>query len=279
MSPVNVLVGATTTTVVIHQPTTASTSSTQVNTIPVAAIAGGTVGGVVLALIILWAWQVWGRSIKRTDAKKKKETDALRITKQNTMRNAYAFSNPHSHSYKPLFWPPSDAKVKFATPDRSESPNMKSKGLMMPREVVPVITKPKPLRSSGGGDSSKSPETEIPAPTMTEIKPPAPARIPRNSPNTTRTARTTTACSTGSAEERVKQSAFHSLITALGSDAGQNTPRTSQLSGTNRLSTTSNWSWFSRSTRGTQSRNSQATSASAYSQPDASLSNDVGVAY
>jgi len=123
--------------------------------------------------------------------------------------------------------------------------------------------------------ASKTSKVEIPA--TDEVKAPAPAQL---SPKPSNISSTATYYSVESAEERTKQSPFHSLVAALGnfsSDAVQHPPRTSQLSG-NRLSMASNWSLFSRSTRGTQNRYSQATSTSAYSQSDAQ-SSVVGVAH
>ena len=40
---------------------------------PVAAIAGGAAGGVVLAIIIVTAWKIWGRKIDKNETRKRKK--------------------------------------------------------------------------------------------------------------------------------------------------------------------------------------------------------------
>lgn len=41
--------------------------------VPIGAIVGGAVGGMVLAVILVLIWKYWGRTIKRTDRKRRKE--------------------------------------------------------------------------------------------------------------------------------------------------------------------------------------------------------------
>lgn len=52
-------------------PTIESNSSS--NSIPLAPIIGGAVGGVCLALIVVMGWMWWGSCIRRRDAEKRKE--------------------------------------------------------------------------------------------------------------------------------------------------------------------------------------------------------------
>ena len=50
-----------------------SSTSKTVDTVPVGAIAGGAVAGVFLAVAAVIAWHLWGRSIKRKEAEKRKQ--------------------------------------------------------------------------------------------------------------------------------------------------------------------------------------------------------------
>ncbi|KAF5391846.1 hypothetical protein D9757_001623 [Collybiopsis confluens] len=138
----------TTTTVFPSASATSSVSRSSGSKVPVAAIAGGTSAGALLAIALVIFWTVWGRSIKRAKAKQQKEADKLRITKQNTLKNATAFSKPRSYSYKPLFqWSPSEAtRVKFLAPDGS---------IASPRKTTP--SHPKPLVPARGSHITSAP--------------------------------------------------------------------------------------------------------------------------
>jgi hypothetical protein len=47
--------------------------------VPIAAIVGGVVGGVALAILLVIIWKHWGRVIKRTDRQRRKEVVRSRI--------------------------------------------------------------------------------------------------------------------------------------------------------------------------------------------------------
>ncbi|KAJ3901044.1 hypothetical protein F5879DRAFT_992322 [Lentinula edodes] len=240
------LIDVTTTTVFASSsatPTSSNKSST--SSVPVAAIAGGVTGGAVLAVAIVIAWIVWGRSIKRQKVKQQREADELRITKHNTMKNASTFSKPRNYSYRPLFWPPSDTQVKFA--DESEK---KSTAAANPTHKTP--SRPKPLTPH----VSFTPKTRtttsaepVLAPQHKTVRPPSPALVTNQAP-------------IPDSEYPVlrSQSSIFSLMAALGASA-------------HRLSSTSSWS------RLTGNRISQATSDSSYSQPSNQSTVSVGRAY
>lgn len=64
----------TSTTTVYAQPTVTNAPPQNSGvTVPVAAIVGGVIGGMVLAIIITAGWMCWGRSIKRSAAKERSE--------------------------------------------------------------------------------------------------------------------------------------------------------------------------------------------------------------
>ncbi|OCH95209.1 hypothetical protein OBBRIDRAFT_767857 [Obba rivulosa] len=91
--------------------------SQETSSVPVAAIAGGTAGGVVLALAAVIGWTWWGRSIKRKKAKERKEALAYLQVRENTRRNASAFS-PRSGGAlvgKPSEPSRHERKISFAT--------------------------------------------------------------------------------------------------------------------------------------------------------------------
>lgn len=54
-------------------PTVGATVQPNSSNVPIAAIAGGTAAGVVLALVLVVGWTWWGRCIKRRKAKERKE--------------------------------------------------------------------------------------------------------------------------------------------------------------------------------------------------------------
>ena len=47
--------------------------------VPIAAIVGGVVGGMALAILLVIIWKHWGRSIKRTERQRRKEVVRSRI--------------------------------------------------------------------------------------------------------------------------------------------------------------------------------------------------------
>lgn len=47
--------------------------------VPVAPIVGGVVGGVTLAVLLVIVWNYWGRTIKRTERKRRKEMVRSRL--------------------------------------------------------------------------------------------------------------------------------------------------------------------------------------------------------
>ena len=55
------------------EPTVTSSSQPRSSNVPIPAIAGGTVAGVLLALVAVVGWSWWGRCIKRRHAKQRKE--------------------------------------------------------------------------------------------------------------------------------------------------------------------------------------------------------------
>ncbi|KZT28629.1 hypothetical protein NEOLEDRAFT_863106 [Neolentinus lepideus HHB14362 ss-1] len=93
-------------------PTAVVSSPSPSQNIPVPSIVGGVVGGVFLAVIAVVGWTWWGKSIKRANEKKWKETREMLKTKENTRRNAFTGSG---YPYLPsALMPKPDRKVKFA---------------------------------------------------------------------------------------------------------------------------------------------------------------------
>lgn len=162
------------------------------------------------------------------------------------MKNASAFSKPRNHSYKPLFWPPSNPKVKFAAPHGS---------LPTTNSTRTTPSRPKPL-----APKINTPHAEaVPIASPKTVKRPPPAQ-------------SSTFDSEYTFAEGHTQSPIFGLVAALGASG-------------RRSSTASSWSWFSRSTgnRGgsevAANRTSQATSGSSYSQPSNHSATSVGIAY
>lgn len=75
-----ILVDVTTTTVFPSSSTVPSAAGGSSSQLPIAAIAGGTSAGAVLAIAIVIAWTIWGRSIKRSRAKQQKEAVSATTT-------------------------------------------------------------------------------------------------------------------------------------------------------------------------------------------------------
>ncbi|KAJ3827681.1 hypothetical protein F5880DRAFT_1609096 [Lentinula raphanica] len=249
------LIDVTTTTVFASSSATPTVSNdNRSSSVPVAAIAGGVTAGALLAVALVIGWIVWGRSIKRQKAKEQREADDLRITKQNTMKNASTFSKPRDYSYRPLFWPPSDTQVRFAAPDGSE------KNTSTTHATRKTPSRPKPLTPRvsfvpNNTTTTPAPATEpISHSQRRTISSPPPALItPQSSAPDPDSAGLTT-------DESRSQSSLLALVSALGASA-------------HRLSSASSWS------RLTGNRVSQATSGSSYSQPSNRSTISVGRAY
>ncbi|KAJ3761862.1 hypothetical protein EV360DRAFT_79868 [Lentinula raphanica] len=249
------LIDVTTTTVFASSSATPTVSNdNHSSSVPVAAIAGGVTAGALLAVALVIGWIVWGRSIKRQKAKEQREADDLRITKQNTMKNASTFSKPRDFSYRPLFWPPSDTQVRFAAPDGSE------KNTSTTHATHKTPSRPKPLTPRVSFVPNNT--TTTPAPATEPIShsqrrtisspPPAPISPQSSAPDPDSAGLTT--------DESRSQSSLLALVSALGASA-------------HRLSSASSWS------RLTGNRVSQATSGSSYSQPSNRSTISVGRAY
>ncbi|KAI0371841.1 hypothetical protein BV20DRAFT_1043129 [Pilatotrama ljubarskyi] len=103
-------------------PTAAAIEAARTSDVPVAAIAGGTAAGVILALVVVVGWTWWGRSIKRKKAKEIKEALAVLQVRENTRKNASSLSHPASQ-YRPAFSLRNhqQRKVKFVPPAPSSS--------------------------------------------------------------------------------------------------------------------------------------------------------------
>ncbi|KAJ3998041.1 hypothetical protein F5050DRAFT_1300677 [Lentinula boryana] len=246
------LVDVTTTTVFASSSATPTLSiERKSSSVPVAAVAGGVTAGALLAVAIVIGWIVWGRSIKRQKAKQQREADELRITKDNTMKNASTFSRPRHYSYRPLFWPPSDTQVRFAAPGGSE----KNTFAASPTPKTPSRPKPLTPRVPKTSTITPSPVTEpvLASQSRTIARPPSPARVTAQAllPDPEYPVLT---------EGGRSQSSIFALVAALGAS-------------THRLSSASSWS------RLTGNRVSQATSGSSYSQPSNRSTVSVGRAY
>lgn len=274
-------------------------------TMPVAEMAGGIAGGVLLAILAFSGWRLWRRSVKR----KRRQEMALHIskeTKHNTKHNATSTGSSPSSTVKKtqpptVFWAPSPTKVKFA-PERSEAndsktselkgsgviaPTLKTKEKEKDTVVSPSIPKPsmpKALKSSKTAPSSYRSPSSNPSSSSKDIPPPPPppparhpARRPKHKPSTISSG-SYYSLESGEASEMGRPAGLQSMLSALG-----NLSEVGTRSSTNhphRLSVSSSmWSFLSRTSRagrGPASRFSQATSNSAYSQSGES---EVGIAW
>ncbi|KAK7693051.1 hypothetical protein QCA50_002616 [Cerrena zonata] len=79
---------STTTIIPSGTPTTTIFTGDGSPPVPIAAIVGGTVAGVLLAVTVVTAWMLWGRSIKREQRKQKRELLRALEVRENTRRNA-----------------------------------------------------------------------------------------------------------------------------------------------------------------------------------------------
>lgn len=287
---------------VYNQPTvSASPIPQQTQTVPVGAIAGGAVGGVCLAVVMVVAWTTWGRSIERTKAKQQMEAvrdeyiqiinkltrrqDAHRITRKNTAHNAHALSKPRTHSYRPIFWsPPPPGKVKFANekPLNDKDTLVANDKRDAPATVIP--SHPKPLRSAkseGSRDAAQIDATDLNRPrTQPRVSSPLVPPPPLLHKQSNVSSGSEYSVETGEAHQT--RTPRH-LLAALGNLGSSSGAQGSEVPRNSKYSATSNWTFLSRSSngqKGTQSnRVSQATSASLYSQPDDPTAVPVGVAY
>ncbi|KAI0362813.1 hypothetical protein OH77DRAFT_1417112 [Trametes cingulata] len=157
-------------------PTAAAVSVATTPGVPVAAIAGGTAAGVILALVVVVGWTWWGRSIQRKKAKEVKEALAVLEVRENTRKNASSLSHPTSQ-YRPTFSlrNPQQRKVTFV-PTAPSSSQSTLKGIsealktcsepekrafqqttpsivsaQMPQELEPALPPPLPRRNPSRG--------------------------------------------------------------------------------------------------------------------------------
>ncbi|KAK0502988.1 hypothetical protein EDD18DRAFT_614047 [Armillaria luteobubalina] len=252
-----------TTTVFKNEPTSSvSAIHHSANEIPVGAIAGGTAGGAFLAFFLVFVWIIWGKKIKRHELKQQKELNTLRITNKNTMINASKLSRPRIPHLAPVFWVPDSAKVQFAENVKggaARATDAKKKKPADPPEPKPSLPKSlRPVVSSPDVDQSKSR-----AP---------PLRMKKASlPNLLQLNRKPSATNSAGTNENASPGGEVGDCASKPEDSGAG-PR--NQGDTQRLS----WPHFLRSSRGRTivgtvlssgtSRTSQATSGSAYSQPD-----------
>ncbi|KAK0483365.1 hypothetical protein IW261DRAFT_1561195 [Armillaria novae-zelandiae] len=269
-----------TTTVFKNEPTSSvSAIHHNPNEIPVGAIAGGTAGGAFLAcelarfyspnnastaakVFLVFVWIMWGKKIKRHELKQQKELNTLRITNKNTMMNASKLSRPRIPHLAPIFWVPDSSKVQFADNVKggARATDAKKTKPADPPELKPPLPKSlRPVVSSPDVEHSRSR-----AP---------PLRVKKASlPNLLQLNRKPSATSSADTNENASPGGEVGDCASKLEDSGAGTRNQSD---TQRLS----WPHFLRSSRGRTivgaavlssgtSRTSQATSGSAYSQPD-----------
>ncbi|KAH8983670.1 hypothetical protein EDB86DRAFT_2965594 [Lactarius hatsudake] len=94
---------------------TSQSSSGGSSSVPIAAIAGGTAGGVTLAVLLVLIWKYWGLVIKRDQRKKRKEARDMLTVRENTRRNASSGFKPQSQYRPMLSLNPDRRKVTFLT--------------------------------------------------------------------------------------------------------------------------------------------------------------------
>ncbi|KAF9050811.1 hypothetical protein BDZ89DRAFT_1126347 [Hymenopellis radicata] len=274
MSPTQVRT-VVTTTLWGDEPTSSVTATNKSGTsIPVGVIVGGTLGGACLAILVVFTWTLWGRSIRRQKRKQEKELRNLRITDKNTRLNAAALSRPRKSNYlPPVFWPPPSSKVKFADggvsgrPAPSE-PEPQSTGKENPVDPPIPVRRPRPVAFS----SDPHPTAGVIFPWRKKSAERMAAAAAARSPSPQGSDNTSYySAASGDEEEAQEREAYQ--------------PETTPADEIQRLSrTSSTWSFLLRNgfrrapSNGAinANRNSQATSASVYSQPDEPL--PVGVA-
>ncbi|KAG7452771.1 uncharacterized protein BT62DRAFT_1070494 [Guyanagaster necrorhizus] len=258
-----------TTTVFEDGPTSSVSPVDNANEIPVGAIAGGTAGGAFLAFFLVFVWIMWGKKIKHHELKQQKELNTLRITNKNTMMNASKLSRPRIPHLAPVFWVPDSTKVQFAD-------NVKGGKARDPAKTPADLPEPKPSLPKALRPARSSPDADQPksrAPPLRTKKPSLP-----NLPSLLQLNRKPSATSSTDPNENASPGGQMGDYASNFEDLG-----TRNQGDTQRLS----WTHFLRSSRGRTivgtalssrtSRTSQATSGSAYSQPD-DPSTVVGVA-
>ncbi|KAF8633736.1 hypothetical protein AX17_004392 [Amanita inopinata Kibby_2008] len=101
-----------TTTTVITYPTSPTFPSSS-QSIPVAAVIGGVIGGAVFAGLMTVGWILWGKFIKKRQAEESLQLASHLQTLRNTHRNAF-ISGRQVDSYRPLASHPPVPTIKFA---------------------------------------------------------------------------------------------------------------------------------------------------------------------
>jgi len=268
--------------------------------LPVAAIAGGTAGGVVLAVaaVIIWTW--WGRCIKRKREKEREQLLASLQVRENTRRNASSGSytrfpssfSSSRHERKVTFVPtppstpspiPSALRMKEEAkapqrggyPESLEKPQRASTAPHKPPRPSPLGRnnsrhEQAPLLVSTGRTEYPSPSPR-PSPAQSTATSPVQPFLKRPLTHKSSAASSMSAYSTASGEERQKRVSTSLIMAAL----GHMDPRRSWLGNYLPLSAPRN--------RGNNdleaSRLSRMSTASMYSQPDDIHGGPVGYAY
>ncbi|KAF9002010.1 hypothetical protein BDQ17DRAFT_567666 [Cyathus striatus] len=219
--------------------------------VPVGAIAGGVVAGAVLAVLATIGWLWWGKTIRRQQAKQRKEAEALKKTKRNTLRNAH-ISRPRIHSYRPLFPRPAEKKIKFAD---SAEPETKEKNDENERLVAPSVSFMREPKSKSPAEQAtpifpRKAAVFKPSATLASSTPPerthplATKKLPHKPSNTD----SASVYSTASGEEHQIRAPPNLIIAALENLAGNSEVAHTRNSGNlaERRSNSSIWSLFSR---------------------------------
>lgn len=226
--------------------------------IPIAAIAGGVIAGSLLAVVICLAWMHRGKLLKRARLRYWNEVEAGHKTKLNTVQEIGRKSD--ILSYQPSFARPVDRKVKFAGGGKMGASRSKS-GLAFtlaqvktapPFDMVPEVSKPRPLQSAKGSPRLSSHVTSDPL------------RIPHK-PSTVSSS---SVYSTASGEEHQVRVPPNLILAATGE-------LSTSEGGERPLVASSSWSLLSRMAHGVQEnmyRHSHASSRSAYSAASRDLS-------
>ncbi|KAI0648200.1 hypothetical protein C8Q79DRAFT_905316 [Trametes meyenii] len=166
-------------------PTAAAVSQSRTSDVPVAAIAGGTAAGVVLAFVAVISWAWWGRCIKRKKAKEVKEALAVLQVRENTRKNASSSSHPITQ-YRPTFFSRAqhERRVKFMPTALSPTPST-VKGTVDSKTVLTVsfLREEKTTSPPAVSPRPPTPSSTLQPPT---IEPPLPPPIPRRNPSRTR---------------------------------------------------------------------------------------------
>ncbi|KAJ7632337.1 hypothetical protein FB45DRAFT_912182 [Roridomyces roridus] len=114
--------------------------STSESKIPVAAMVGGLVGGVVLGLLFTAGWLLWARTVRLSKERDQQEQAARNKTRSNTHLNASA--GLWTGGYRPMLLRPATARVRFM--EKS------------------AFSAPKPLRSAKGNVERRQMQARAP---------------------------------------------------------------------------------------------------------------------